>query len=191
MTSSGGSRTCCASARRRSSARSSAGTGSSTRARTPCRRRCSRRPLQWPAEGMPDRPRSWLLTVAGRALVDEWRSDSARRRREETVAALEPAGRPPAADAAPTRRRRRHARAAVPVLPSGAVAAVAARAHAAGRRRPDHRGDRGRVPGARVHDGQAHQPRQAAHPRRRRPVRAADRSQSAPSGSASSCTCST
>ena len=54
--------------------------------------------LQWPVEGVLDRPRSWLLTVAGRSLVDEWRSESARRRREETVAALEPAGREPAAD---------------------------------------------------------------------------------------------
>ncbi len=47
--------------------------------------------LQWPADGVPDRPRSWLLTVAGRSLVDEWRSESARRRREDTLAALEPA----------------------------------------------------------------------------------------------------
>ena len=54
--------------------------------------------LQWPAEGVPDRPRSWLLRVAGRSLVDEWRGESARRRREQTVAALEPAGREPAAD---------------------------------------------------------------------------------------------
>jgi RNA polymerase sigma factor (sigma-70 family) len=44
---------------------------------------------QWPAEGVPDNPRSWLTTVASRRLVDEWRSDSARRRREETAAALE------------------------------------------------------------------------------------------------------
>lgn len=50
--------------------------------------------LQWPAEGVPDRPRSWLLTVASRALVDEWRADSARRRRE-TAAALDPAGHVP------------------------------------------------------------------------------------------------
>jgi RNA polymerase sigma factor (sigma-70 family) len=42
--------------------------------------------LHWPAEGVPDRPRSWLLTVAVRALIDEWRSESARRRREERVA---------------------------------------------------------------------------------------------------------
>ncbi|MGW7824097.1 RNA polymerase sigma factor [Streptomyces puniciscabiei] len=54
--------------------------------------------LQWPAEGLPDRPRSWLLTVAGRSLVDEWRSEIARRCREETVAALEPASREPACD---------------------------------------------------------------------------------------------
>jgi RNA polymerase sigma factor (sigma-70 family) len=44
---------------------------------------------QWPNEGVPDNPRSWLLTVASRRLVDQWRSESARRRREETAAALE------------------------------------------------------------------------------------------------------
>jgi predicted RNA polymerase sigma factor len=47
---------------------------------------------------MPDRPRSWLLTVAGRSLVDQWRSDSAGRRRERIVAALEPAADPQSAD---------------------------------------------------------------------------------------------
>ena len=57
-------RTCCASWRRRSSARSSAATGTSTRARTRCRRRCSRPPSQWPREGVPDNPRGWLITVA-------------------------------------------------------------------------------------------------------------------------------
>jgi RNA polymerase sigma factor (sigma-70 family) len=46
---------------------------------------------QWPAEGVPANPKSWLLAVAGRRLVDEWRSESARRRREESVALLEPA----------------------------------------------------------------------------------------------------
>jgi predicted RNA polymerase sigma factor len=46
--------------------------------------------LRWPADGVPDRPRSWLLTVAERSLVDQWRSDSARRRRELAVAALAP-----------------------------------------------------------------------------------------------------
>jgi RNA polymerase sigma factor (sigma-70 family) len=45
---------------------------------------------QWPANGIPDWPRSWLHTVASRALVDQWRADSARRRRE-AAAALDPA----------------------------------------------------------------------------------------------------
>jgi RNA polymerase sigma factor (sigma-70 family) len=48
--------------------------------------------LQWPADGVPDRPRAWLLTVADRSLVDFWRADSARRRREAT-AASDPADR--------------------------------------------------------------------------------------------------
>jgi RNA polymerase sigma factor (sigma-70 family) len=49
--------------------------------------------LEWPAEGVPDSPLGWLVTVATRRLTDEWRSESARRRREETTAALEPTGR--------------------------------------------------------------------------------------------------
>ena len=44
---------------------------------------------QWARDGIPDEPRSWLVTVASRRLVDEWRSESARRRREETTMALE------------------------------------------------------------------------------------------------------
>jgi RNA polymerase sigma factor (sigma-70 family) len=47
--------------------------------------------VQWPADGIPDHPRSWLITVAGRRLVDDFRSESARRAREETAAVLEPA----------------------------------------------------------------------------------------------------
>src|SRR2546423_15358200 len=53
--------------------------------------------VQWPAAGVPGRPRSWLLTVATRALVDHWRTDSARRLRELT-AALDPADRVTAAE---------------------------------------------------------------------------------------------
>ncbi|MHB8459170.1 MAG: RNA polymerase sigma factor [Candidatus Limnocylindrales bacterium] len=48
--------------------------------------------LQWTEKGVPDDPRSWLVTVASRRLVDGWRSESARRRREEAAAALEPRG---------------------------------------------------------------------------------------------------
>ena len=45
--------------------------------------------LQWPDEGVPGNPRSWLLTVAGRRLVDEFRSESSRRRREADDALLD------------------------------------------------------------------------------------------------------
>ncbi len=40
----------------------------------------------WPAEGIPDNPRAWLLRVASRRLTDQYRADEARRRREELAA---------------------------------------------------------------------------------------------------------
>ena len=42
---------------------------------------------QWPVDGVPDRPRSWLITVAARRLVDQRRSDAARQAREVADAA--------------------------------------------------------------------------------------------------------
>jgi RNA polymerase sigma factor (sigma-70 family) len=45
--------------------------------------------VQWPAEGVPDNPRGWLLTVASRRLTDQWRSEHARRRRETASALLD------------------------------------------------------------------------------------------------------
>ena len=42
---------------------------------------------QWPA-GLPDRPLSWLITVASRRLVDEYHRTDARRRREELASSL-------------------------------------------------------------------------------------------------------
>jgi RNA polymerase sigma factor (sigma-70 family) len=53
--------------------------------------------VQWPAEGVPDNPKGWLITTASRRRIEMWRSDSARQRREETVFALAP----PPADPAP------------------------------------------------------------------------------------------
>ncbi|KZB84079.1 RNA polymerase sigma factor [Amycolatopsis regifaucium] len=47
---------------------------------------------QWPEQGIPDSPKSWLATVASRRLVDEWRSESARRRREENSALMDLSG---------------------------------------------------------------------------------------------------
>jgi len=53
---------------------------------------------RWPVEGIPEHPRSWLVTVGSRRLVDDFRSDSARRRREENVASLDVGDRNPASD---------------------------------------------------------------------------------------------
>ncbi|MQA01294.1 MAG: sigma-70 family RNA polymerase sigma factor [Streptosporangiales bacterium] len=45
---------------------------------------------QWPAEGVPDSPRGWLITVANRRLTDQLRSEQPNRRREPRLAAQEP-----------------------------------------------------------------------------------------------------
>ena len=50
--------------------------------------------LQWPSRGRPDDPRAWLLTVAGRRLIDEIRSESARRSREDRMAVPDPTDHP-------------------------------------------------------------------------------------------------
>lgn len=46
--------------------------------------------LQWPSEGVPANPRSWLITVASRRRIEVLRSEAARTRREETVASWSP-----------------------------------------------------------------------------------------------------
>ena len=43
--------------------------------------------VEWPT-GLPDRPLSWLITVASRRLVDEYRRTDARRRREDLATSL-------------------------------------------------------------------------------------------------------
>ncbi|MFI7665852.1 RNA polymerase sigma factor [Nocardia sp. NPDC049526] len=40
---------------------------------------------QWPADGLPDNPRAWLIQVAQRRMADVVRAEVARRRRETTV----------------------------------------------------------------------------------------------------------
>jgi RNA polymerase sigma factor (sigma-70 family) len=54
--------------------------------------------VQWPTQGVPGNAKGWLITVASRRWIEQWRNDSARRRREETSASLEP----PDADSMPT-----------------------------------------------------------------------------------------
>jgi RNA polymerase sigma factor (sigma-70 family) len=46
--------------------------------------------LQWPAEGLPDNPRGWLIQVAFRRMTDDYRRDQARRHRESVALAQEP-----------------------------------------------------------------------------------------------------
>lgn len=61
--------------------------------------------VQWAADGLPDHPRGWLITVASRRLVDQLRADRSRAAREVGVASRAPADAflAPAADApAPT-----------------------------------------------------------------------------------------
>jgi RNA polymerase sigma factor (sigma-70 family) len=46
--------------------------------------------LHWPADGVPDNPRGWLLQAATRKMTDQIRSEQARRRREVIAAATAP-----------------------------------------------------------------------------------------------------
>jgi RNA polymerase sigma factor (sigma-70 family) len=46
----------------------------------------------WPADGVPDNPRGWLIQAAVRKMIDHVRSEQARRRREELATRREPDG---------------------------------------------------------------------------------------------------
>jgi RNA polymerase sigma factor (sigma-70 family) len=39
----------------------------------------------WPADGVPDNPRAWLIQTAARRMIDEYRGEQARRHRQETA----------------------------------------------------------------------------------------------------------
>ncbi|GAA4262515.1 RNA polymerase sigma factor [Dactylosporangium darangshiense] len=54
--------------------------------------------LQWPDGGVPEGPRSWLIRVASRRMIDQLRSDQARRSREADAAVRTPADASPSAD---------------------------------------------------------------------------------------------
>ncbi|GAA3630582.1 sigma factor-like helix-turn-helix DNA-binding protein [Lentzea roselyniae] len=55
----------------------------------------------WPADGVPENPRSWLIRIGYRKMVDLLRSEQARRRREQETGLAELAMREPARDAGP------------------------------------------------------------------------------------------
>ena len=120
---------------------------------------------QWPREGMPDNPRAWLIQVASRRITDQVRAEAARRHREALVVSLIPADEQIALAADTDGATERDDTLDLlfmcchPALsPASAIALTLARG-----RRPDHRRDRARVPGARGDDGAADQPRQADH----------------------------
>jgi RNA polymerase sigma factor (sigma-70 family) len=46
--------------------------------------------LRWPADGLPENPRGWLITVASRRLADQVRSEASRRNREDLIASATP-----------------------------------------------------------------------------------------------------
>ena len=62
--------------------------------------------LRWPADGIPENPRGWLITVASRRLMDQARSEQSRRNREDLIAAATPQSEllGPPADAGPADR---------------------------------------------------------------------------------------
>ena len=119
----------------------------------------------WPRDGVPAKPGAWITTAARRRAIDRLRRNRSLLGRAERLAELmqpERGGR--------AHDRRRPAAADLHVLPPGAGDAGARRAHAAHARRPDHRGDRSRVPRRRADDGQADRAREAQDRRRAHPV---------------------
>ncbi|MBJ8347983.1 RNA polymerase sigma factor [Antrihabitans sp. YC2-6] len=48
---------------------------------------------QWPADGVPEDPRPWLIRIASRKMIDQLRSDRSRREREDADALQVPVGR--------------------------------------------------------------------------------------------------
>ena len=49
--------------------------------------------VHWPRDGIPAGPRGWLIQVAERRLIDQWRSEQSRRNRETAAALQEQPGR--------------------------------------------------------------------------------------------------
>ena len=119
---------------------------------------------QWPRDGVPANPRAWLVS-AGRFKA----IDAIRRRARFDRAGTRSTPKRFAAERATGRRREHRGRPAAAdlhLLPPGARARRAGRAHAARSVRPDDRGDRARVPHAGADARAAHRAREGQDPRR-------------------------
>ena len=153
------SRTCCASSRRRCSARSCAATATSTTCEDAVQEALLAAAPQWPARGGAGQPDG--LADHGRVAPADRACGAARRRAggaRRRPRALEPPTRtrcPAAQDDTLTLLLLCCHPALTPVVAGGADAARG--------RRPDHRRDRPRVPGAGGDRGAADQPGEAAH----------------------------
>ena len=112
--------------------------------------------LQWPRDGVPAQPAR--LALHRRAAAADRRAAQRERAapsRERSGAGARAAAAATAADEDDTLD------APVHVLPRSLSPPSQVALDAARRRRPDHRGDRERVPGPGAHDGAAHQPGEA------------------------------
>ena len=49
--------------------------------------------VHWPRDGVPAKPRGWLIQTAERRMIDQWRSEQSRRDRESPAALQEPPAR--------------------------------------------------------------------------------------------------
>ena len=137
---------------------------------------------RWPETGVPDQPAGWILTTARNRAIDRLRRDRRLAEKHRLLAAdLQEAEEPAEMDDFPDDRLRLIFTCCHPSLAPEAQG----RPHAAQPGRPDHAGDRARVPRPRADDGPAHRAGEAKDPRRRHSLRGAARRTSSPSGSPS------
>ena len=141
---------------------------------------------QWPRDGVPANPRAWLVSAGRFKAIDgirrRARFDAIDDVAEQVDAIDDPNGIGTTKDIEDDRLRLD-----LHVLPPGAVAGCAGRAHAARSVRPHDRGDRAGVPDGRAHARAADRARQGQDPRRAHSVPGARRRTSCRNGSTPCC----
>ena len=105
---------------------------------------------QWPASGVPDNPGAWLMATAKHRAIDHFRRNRRIDRKHEELGrelAEQESAVPDLECRSRLQYRRRPSAPGVHRLPPGALDRSARCADAAPAGRPDHRGDRTRIPG--------------------------------------------